>query len=103
MCLELIVWSAIDEADGELFCGTISESMWLPHRHVLAHMPVSVMALEALGSMAEKFPALANTLIVRLLTKFLIDPCPILLKISSDTVCSDTKIILHFQFIVFYN
>lgn len=58
----------------------------MPHKHVLAHMPVNVMALEALGSMAEKFPALANTLIIPLLCKFLLEPCPILVKISSETV-----------------
>jgi hypothetical protein len=69
-----------------MICGTISEKMWLPHKHVLAHMPVNVMALEALGSMAEKFPTLASTLIIRLLCKFLLDPCPILLKISSGIV-----------------
>uniref|UniRef100_A0A914GZZ0 1-phosphatidylinositol 4-kinase n=1 Tax=Globodera rostochiensis TaxID=31243 RepID=A0A914GZZ0_GLORO len=89
VCLELIVWSAVDESDGDMFCGTISEKMWLPHRHVLAHMPVNVMALEALGSMAEKFPTLSNTLIIRLLSKFLTEPCPILLKIASELKLKD--------------
>ncbi|KAL7069800.1 hypothetical protein ACQ4LE_011065 [Meloidogyne hapla] len=85
ICLELIVWSSTDENDGDMICGTISDKMWMPHKHVLAHMPVNVMALEALGSMAEKFPALANTLIISLLCKFLLDPCPILLKISAES------------------
>nr|CAD2200678.1 unnamed protein product [Meloidogyne enterolobii] len=84
ICLELIVWSSTDENDGDMICGTISDKMWMPHKHVLAHMPVNVMALEALGSMSEKFPALANTLIISLLCKFLLEPCPILLKISSE-------------------
>ncbi|KAL3103006.1 hypothetical protein niasHT_026454 [Heterodera trifolii] len=91
ICLELIVWSAVDESDGDMICGTMSEKMWLPHRHVLAHMPVNVMALEALGSMAEKFPTLSNTLIIRLLRKFLTDPCPILLKIASELKPKDQQ------------
>lgn len=60
--------------------------MWEPHKHVLAHMPVNVVALEALGGMAEKFPNLASSYIVMKLCAFLIEPCPILLKLASDTV-----------------
>ena len=48
-------------------------------------MPVNVVALEALGGMAEKFPNLANTFIVRFLCKFLMDPCPILVKLASES------------------
>lgn len=109
ICLELIVWSAIDEngtsgtdyakheqemeclhthysLDGDMVCTTISEKMWQPHKHVLAQMPVNVAALEALGGMAEKFPSLANTFVIRLLCKFLLDPCPVLAKLASEAV-----------------
>uniref|UniRef100_A0A915CZ95 PI4-kinase N-terminal domain-containing protein n=1 Tax=Ditylenchus dipsaci TaxID=166011 RepID=A0A915CZ95_9BILA len=68
VCLELIVWSAIDENDGDMIC----------------HMPVNVVALEALGGMAEKFPNLSNTFIIRLLCRFLLDPCPILVKLDDE-------------------
>jgi len=64
----------------------ISEKMWQPHRHVLAHMPVNVVALEVLGCLAEKFPSWANTLIVRFLCRFLLDPCPMLVKLASEGV-----------------
>lgn len=100
ICLELIVWSAIDEngeifnkffkifvfKDGDMVCNTISEKLWQPNRNVLAYMPVNVVALEALGVMAEKFPNLANTFIVRFLCKFLMDPCPILVKLALESV-----------------
>lgn len=64
----------------------ISEKMWEPHKHVFAHMPVNVIALESLGSMVEKFPSLATTVIVRELCRFLLDPCPILVRLAVDTV-----------------
>lgn len=72
--------------DGDMVCTTISEKMWQPHKHVLAQMPVNVAALEALGGMAEKFPSLANTFVIRLLCKFLLDPCPVLAKLASEAV-----------------
>ncbi|KAI1713438.1 phosphatidylinositol 3- and 4-kinase domain-containing protein [Ditylenchus destructor] len=84
ICMELIVWSAIDENDGDVICTTISEKMAQPHRNVVAHMPVNVTALEALGGLAQKFPNLANSVIVRLLCSFLLEPCPMLLKLNND-------------------
>lgn len=72
----------------------ISEKMWEPHKHVLAHMPVNVIALESLGCMVEKFPSLASTVIVRELCRFLLDPCPILIRLVNNSV---------FEFFFFYN
>lgn len=69
-----------------MVCNTITEKLWQPNRNVLAHMSVNVVALEALGIMAEKFPNLADTFIVRFLCRFLMDPCPILVKLSSESV-----------------
>lgn len=69
-----------------MICNMISEKMWEPYKHILAYMPVNVSALEALGGMVEKFPNLANTVVVRELCRFLLDPCPILLKLAVDNV-----------------
>ncbi|CAD5222232.1 unnamed protein product [Bursaphelenchus xylophilus] len=84
LCIELIVWSAIDENSGYLVCNNIQDKLWQPHRHVLIQNPISVVALEALGGMAEKFPALSSTIVVRCLCSFLLDPCPLLTKLTSS-------------------
>uniref|UniRef100_A0A914RPD4 Uncharacterized protein n=1 Tax=Parascaris equorum TaxID=6256 RepID=A0A914RPD4_PAREQ len=60
--------------------------MWLHHghRHVLAHMPVTIVALEALGEVAVKFPTTATTLIIPALIRFLLEPSPLLSKLAAD-------------------
>ncbi|KHN74301.1 Phosphatidylinositol 4-kinase alpha [Toxocara canis] len=87
ICLQLIIWAALDEIDAEMLSSTIAERMWLHHghRHVLAHMPLSMMALEVLGDVAVKFPTIATTLIVPALTRFLLEPSPVLSKLATDS------------------
>lgn len=94
-CLKLIVWASLDEIDAEMLSTTIAERMWLPHghRHVLAHMPLSMMALEALGSIAVKFPTIATTLILPALTRFLLEPSPVLARLSSELNVTDKRYI----------
>uniref|UniRef100_F1KPV3 1-phosphatidylinositol 4-kinase n=1 Tax=Ascaris suum TaxID=6253 RepID=F1KPV3_ASCSU len=93
LCLELIVWAAVDEIDAEMLSSTITERMWLHHghRHVLAHMPVTIMALEALGEVAVKFPTTATTLIIPALTRFLLEPSPLLSKLATDSTIGERR------------
>ncbi|CAD5216891.1 unnamed protein product [Bursaphelenchus okinawaensis] len=84
LAIELIVWSAVDENTGYIICNNIHDKLWQPHRHVLIQNPISVVALEALGTLAEKFPALSSTIVVRSLCSFLLDPCPLLTKLTSN-------------------
>uniref|UniRef100_A0A914Y3R6 1-phosphatidylinositol 4-kinase n=1 Tax=Panagrolaimus superbus TaxID=310955 RepID=A0A914Y3R6_9BILA len=84
ICLELFVWSAVDENDGDLVCSTITEKMLKSHRHLSLYMPVNVIALDALGAMAEKFPMLAKNFVVQMLCRFLLDPAPVLSQLFGD-------------------
>lgn len=43
-----------------------------------------IMALEALGSLAVKFPTIAATLAVNTLSQFLVEPSPVLSKLAVD-------------------
>lgn len=69
---------------GFAICNNIQDKLWQPHRHVLLQTPISVVALEALGKLAEKFPNLAGTLVVGLLCSFLLTPCPLLTKLGKS-------------------
>ncbi|TKR67531.1 hypothetical protein L596_023672 [Steinernema carpocapsae] len=86
ICLELIVWSAVDENSAFDVCSTINDRMvqLQGNRHVLAHMPVSVKALEALGMLGEKFSTDLKTGVFLSLEKFLFDPSVVLLNLASD-------------------
>ena len=50
-------------------------------------MPVTVVALDALGAMAVKFPGLAKNFVVQMLCRFLLDPAPVLTQLFTDYVC----------------
>ncbi|KAK0421370.1 hypothetical protein QR680_015203 [Steinernema hermaphroditum] len=86
ICIELIAWSAVDENSAFDVCTTISERMvqLQGNRHVLAQMPVSVKALEALGALGEKFSTDIKTGVFLSLEKFLFDPSVILMNLASD-------------------
>ncbi|KAI6240099.1 1-phosphatidylinositol 4-kinase [Aphelenchoides fujianensis] len=80
ICIELIVWSSIDENNADLTCTTIYDKIWQPHRHVLLQTPETVVALDALGKLSSKFPKIASTFAVHSLGRFLLEPCPVLTK-----------------------
>ncbi|KAI6188459.1 1-phosphatidylinositol 4-kinase [Aphelenchoides besseyi] len=83
ICIELIVWSSIDENNADNTCATIYDKIWQPHRHVLLQTPETVVALDALGKLSSKFPNVASTFAVHQLGNFLLDPCPVLTKMES--------------------
>uniref|UniRef100_A0AC34RIU1 1-phosphatidylinositol 4-kinase n=1 Tax=Panagrolaimus sp. JU765 TaxID=591449 RepID=A0AC34RIU1_9BILA len=84
ICLELFVWSAVDENDADLACAIISEKLLNVHRHSSMFMPINVVALEALGLISEKFPVLAKNLIVQILCRYLLDPAPVLVYLVGE-------------------
>ncbi|MCP9259286.1 hypothetical protein DINM_002243 [Dirofilaria immitis] len=85
-CLELMVWATCDEIDAESLHATITDRLWhgYGHRHTSAKIPLIMMALEALGSLAVKFPTIATTLAVNSLSQFLVEPSPVFSKLAID-------------------
>jgi hypothetical protein len=71
----------------DLIYNTINERISQPHRHVLIQTPITVVALDALGKLAEKFPTLSS-IVVHLLCNFLMEPCPLLTKLTGESVIS---------------
>lgn len=69
----------------DLIYNTINERISQPHRHVLIQTPITVVALDALGKLAQKFPNLSS-IIVHLLCNFLMEPCPLLTKLTGESV-----------------
>ncbi|VDK62135.1 unnamed protein product [Onchocerca ochengi] len=86
VCLELMVWATCDEIDAESLHATISNRLWHGHghRYALAKISLIMMALEALGSLAVKFPTIAATLAVNSLSQFLVEPSPVFSKLAVD-------------------
>lgn len=73
-------------ADAESLHATIANRLWHVHGHRHASVKISLimMALEALGSLAVKFPTIAATLAVNSLSQFLVEPSPLLTKLAVD-------------------
>ncbi|KAK9874265.1 hypothetical protein WA026_002618 [Henosepilachna vigintioctopunctata] len=81
-CVDLLVWAIGDETGADSLCGRLTEKINSNHgyRLVLAHMPLLMVCLEGLGTLADKFPNIASTSIY-CLRDFLITPSPILSKL----------------------
>ena len=55
-------------------------------RFQLSQLPLAIRALDSVGALAEKFPAVATATVVPMLSKFLLDPAPLLQKLAADYV-----------------
>ncbi|ETN71985.1 hypothetical protein NECAME_14030 [Necator americanus] len=55
------------------------------NRVQLSQLPLALRALSSLGGLAEKFPSVATATVVPILSRFLLEPAPILTKLSSET------------------
>uniref|UniRef100_A0A1I7XCJ4 HEAT repeat-containing protein 1 n=1 Tax=Heterorhabditis bacteriophora TaxID=37862 RepID=A0A1I7XCJ4_HETBA len=84
--LELIVWAAVDDIDSDAVCSTMSTRLFAMtvNRVPLSQLPLALKALDSLGGLAVKFPAVATATVVPILSRFLLEPAPILLKLSSE-------------------
>ncbi|VDK63821.1 unnamed protein product [Cylicostephanus goldi] len=85
--LELIVWAAIDDIDSDAVCSRMSGRLFSinTNRVQLSQLPLALKALTSLGGLAEKFPSVATATVVPILSRFLLEPAPILTKLSSET------------------
>uniref|UniRef100_A0A915PI29 1-phosphatidylinositol 4-kinase n=1 Tax=Setaria digitata TaxID=48799 RepID=A0A915PI29_9BILA len=95
VCLELMVWATYDEIDAESLHATIADRLWHSHgyRHASTKIAVVIMALEALGSLAVKFPTIAATLAVNNLSQFLVEPSPVLSKLAVDLGAMERRVV----------
>ncbi|CAJ0959757.1 unnamed protein product, partial [Mesorhabditis belari] len=86
VALELIVWAAIDDIDSDSVCNQMSERLFhtSTNRIPLSQLPLFYRALSALGGLAEKFPSVATTTVIPNLTKFLLEPAPLLTKLAGE-------------------
>ncbi|KAK7087993.1 hypothetical protein V1264_021976 [Littorina saxatilis] len=82
-CVDLLFWAIKDEADAENLCLKLSEkiSMNTEKKMLLSHTPLILVALEAIGKLAVKFPHLSSTMVASL-RDFLVSPSPILSKLN---------------------
>ncbi|EYC21934.1 hypothetical protein Y032_0018g3619 [Ancylostoma ceylanicum] len=85
--LELVVWAAIDDIDSDAVCSRMSARLFAvnTNRVPLSQLPLALRALSSLGGLAEKFPSVATATVVPILSRFLLEPAPILTKLSSET------------------
>ncbi|VDM61613.1 unnamed protein product [Angiostrongylus costaricensis] len=83
--LELVVWAAIDDIDSDAVCSTMSARLFTVNagRVHLSQLPLALTALSSLGGLAEKFPSVATATVVPILSRFLLEPSPVLTKLSS--------------------
>lgn len=81
-CLELAVYSASADIDAENLLAKITECLWIQQFYHFIFMSTSFVttAIEALGRLGEKFPHMVVQDILPVLTKFLLEPSPILVK-----------------------
>ncbi|KAK3731385.1 hypothetical protein QZH41_020342 [Actinostola sp. cb2023] len=84
--VDLMVWTAQDEQEADTLCQNISDFL-------CSHLVVSLVqtdlclftcCLEGLGSLAEKFPAMSNTILASF-RSFLITPAPLFTKNNPST------------------
>ncbi|KAK6026545.1 hypothetical protein OSTOST_07475, partial [Ostertagia ostertagi] len=68
-------------------CSTMSARLFTinTNRVQLSQLPLALRALSSLGGLAEKFPSVATATVVPILSRFLLEPAPILAKLSSET------------------
>ncbi|XP_067946657.1 phosphatidylinositol 4-kinase alpha-like [Watersipora subatra] len=82
--VQLVLWTMSDETDADtVLLHRIGEKLSGNYnlKYTLSQMPVITTCLEILGSLADKFPALANN-VVTILREFLVLPSPILDRLN---------------------
>ncbi|XP_041348000.1 phosphatidylinositol 4-kinase alpha-like [Gigantopelta aegis] len=96
-CVDLLFWAIREESEAENLCLMLTEkiSMNTDKKLLFTHSPLILVALEAVGKLAVKFPSLAPSM-VSSLRDFLVSPSPILSKLnkyaSADAVSGNIKI-----------
>ncbi|KAM7298749.1 phosphatidylinositol 4-kinase alpha-like [Ixodes scapularis] len=85
VCVEILVWAEVDENGGDLLCGKLTEKISSPHglKLALGHLPIIIVCLEGLRTLAETFPLIVDTCLLPL-REFLGNPAPVLLKLHQS-------------------
>ena len=87
-CVDLLVWAAMEEATAESVLNRLADKIHsknTSHHLIVAHLPLLLVCLRALGQLAGKFPHLASSVIV-CLRDFLVNPSPIILRLHHQSV-----------------
>lgn len=81
-CVDITVWSA-DETTGISLCSELADKINLSHGHKspITQSPLVVACLDSLGRLSQKYPPIAEDS-VPFLREFLLNPSPILLRLS---------------------
>lgn len=81
-CVDLLVWAAMEEVTAESVLNRLADKIHSKDNNhlIMAHLPLLLVCLKALGQLAGKFTHLASNVIV-CLRDFLVSPSPILLRL----------------------
>ena len=81
-CVDLLVWSCVDEQSADSLCSTLTEKINAAYNSsvVSSHLPLLTVCLDGLGILGRKFSNLSDSCITSL-TDFIINPSPILIKL----------------------
>uniref|UniRef100_A0A8R1DKX0 1-phosphatidylinositol 4-kinase n=1 Tax=Caenorhabditis japonica TaxID=281687 RepID=A0A8R1DKX0_CAEJA len=86
VALQLIAWAAVDDIDSDTICSSISPRLFAQQaqRTIISQLPLSLHGIDALASLAEKFPAVATATVIPILSRFLLEPAPMLTRLASS-------------------
>lgn len=90
-CVDLLVWSCIDEQSADSLCSTLNQKINAPYNPnlrninfnpsvVYSHLPLLTICLDGLGILGKKFSNLSD-FCISALTDFIMMPSPILVKL----------------------
>ncbi|XP_077996530.1 phosphatidylinositol 4-kinase alpha-like [Glandiceps talaboti] len=83
--VDLLVWAVKEDTGADGLISRLTEKLNsnMGTKQVLAHMPLMMCCLQGLGTVAEKFPILAQ-MCIHALEDFLVTPSPVLLKLHKQ-------------------
>ncbi|XP_041457096.1 phosphatidylinositol 4-kinase alpha-like [Lytechinus variegatus] len=91
-CVDLLVWAANDETGADSLIGRLTEKLHSSagSKQLIADMPLLLCSLQGLGTLAEKFPAVAHATISSL-RDFLMGPSRIIVKLHKHHEAESSK------------
>lgn len=85
-CVDLLVWAAMEEVTAESVLNRLADKIHSKDNNhlIMAHLPLLLVCLKALGQLAVKFTHLASN-VIACLRDFLVSPSPILLRLHHQS------------------